>query len=66
MIALKLKEILSERRMTQKQLAELTGIHEGTVSELVRDVKTAIYKEHLDKIMDVLDIKDVGKIIKKE
>jgi putative transcriptional regulator len=64
-IYLRLKDLLKSRGITQKQLAEMTGIHESTISDMIRDYRTALNKEHLDKIMDVLEIKDFNTILER-
>jgi putative transcriptional regulator len=65
-IYLKLKELLQRKGITQKQLAEMTGLHESTLSDLTRDTRTAINKKHLELIMTALDIKDFNEILEKK
>lgn len=62
-VSIKLEEILKKRRMTQKELASLAGIRESTISEIVRNSRTAINKEHLCKIAEVLEISDIGELL---
>jgi putative transcriptional regulator len=61
-IRLKLKELLEKRGMTQKELAEKAHLREAAVSELARDIKTVYNKEHLEKIMEVLNVTSVDDI----
>ena len=51
-VKLKVKEILEERKITQKKLAEVSGIRESTISDIVRGARTVINFEHLSKIAD--------------
>ncbi|MBR3952023.1 MAG: helix-turn-helix transcriptional regulator [Oscillospiraceae bacterium] len=62
-VKLRLKEILEEKEITQKKLAEMAGIRESTVSDIVRGTRTVINFEHLGKIATALDIDDIRKII---
>ena len=41
-VKLKVKEILEERKITQKKLAEVSGIRESTISDIVRGARTVI------------------------
>ncbi len=49
--------------MTQKKLAEISGIRESTISDIVRGARTVINFEHLGKIATALEIDDIGQII---
>ena len=49
-VRLKVKEALEERNIKQKDLAEMAGIRESTISEIVRGTRTVINFEHLAKI----------------
>lgn len=62
-VKVKVKEILEERRVTQKKLAELSGIRESTISDIVRGSRTVINFEHLSKIAEALEITDIRDII---
>lgn len=62
-VKVKVKEILEERRVTQKKLAELSGIRESTISDIVRGSRTVINFEHLSKIAEALGITDIRDII---
>lgn len=63
MIRLKLKEVLRKKGMTQKELSEISGINETTISFMSRDTSSVINKENLAKIMKALDIQDISEII---
>jgi putative transcriptional regulator len=59
----KLKDILHERNISQKELAEMTGLREATISELANNTRTTLNKAHIIKIMQVLDLKELGELI---
>jgi putative transcriptional regulator len=59
----KLRELLERRGMTQKELAELTGIREATISEMVNDSRSVYNKTHIVKVMDALNVTDLNEIL---
>lgn len=63
LVRVKVKELLEERNMTQKTLAQLSGIRESTISDIVRGTRTVINFEHLSKIAETLQILDISQII---
>ncbi len=50
MIKIHLSKLLGERRMSQKQLSELTGIRRNAINEWYNEIATSIKFEHIDKI----------------
>ena len=58
----RLKEILVEREMTQKQLAKLTDLRENTISEMVKNTRDSINREHIGKIAKALNITDPSQL----
>ena len=62
-VKLRVKELLDEKGITQKKLAELAGVRESTKSDIVRGSRTVINFEHLSKIATALEISDIRKII---
>lgn len=62
-VKLRVKELLEEKGLTQKKLAELAGMRESTISDIVRGTRTVINFEHLGKIATALEISDIRKII---
>ncbi len=62
-VKLRVKELLEEKELTQKKLAELAGVRESTISDIVRGSRTVINFEHLGKIATALEISDIRKII---
>jgi len=60
---LRIKEILEKRNLTQKELAEMSGLRTASISEMANNSRTVINKAHLAKIMDALDITDLSEIL---
>lgn len=59
----KVKELLEERNITQKKLAQISGIRESTISDIVRGTRTVINFEHLSKIAEALEIDNISQLI---
>lgn len=55
MIRILLSSLLGERKMSQAELAKLTGIRPNTISELYHEFAERINLEHLDLICEALD-----------
>jgi putative transcriptional regulator len=64
-IKIKLKEILKERGISQRELARLTGLRPNTISHLCSDQVDRIYLSTLVKVCKVLDI-DIQELIEVE
>jgi len=62
-VKLKVKEALENRELSQKKLAELSGIRESTISDIVRGTRTVINFEHLSKIAKALEVIDIRELI---
>ena len=62
-LKLKVKELLEERNITQKKLAQISGIRESTISDIVRGTRTVINFEHLSKIAEALEIDNISQLI---
>ena len=62
-VKLRVKELLEEEGITQNKLAEMAGVRESTISDIVRGTRTVINFEHLGKIATALEISDIRKII---
>lgn len=62
-IHLRLKELLDERRINQKDLARMTGIRESTISDLCRGTRTVMNYAHIAKIAEVLNVTDIRDLI---
>jgi transcriptional regulator with XRE-family HTH domain len=63
-IYLSLKPVLERKGITQKQLAQMTGLREATISEMARNMRSDINKEHLALIMNALKVYDITEFIK--
>ena len=62
-VKLKVKEAIEERGLTQKRLAEKSGLRESTVSDIVRGSRTVINFEHLSKIAEALEVDSITELI---
>ena len=62
-VKLKVKELLEERNITQKKLAQISGIRESTISDIVRGTRTVLNFEHLSKIAEALEIDNLSQLI---
>lgn len=62
MVRIHLSKLLGEKRMTQKQLSELTGIRPNTINEWYHDIAVSLRVEHIDRICEVLDC-SVGELL---
>lgn len=62
-VKLKVKEALESRKLSQKKLAEMSGIRESTISAIVRGTRTVINFEHLSKIAEALEVTDIRELI---
>lgn len=62
-VKLRVKELLEEKGITQKKLAEMAGVRESTISDIVRGTRTVINFEHLGKIATALEINNIREII---
>lgn len=55
MVKFHLSKLLGEKRMTQKELSQKTGIRNSTINEYYNEIAISIKFEHIDKICEVLD-----------
>ncbi|MFR8493993.1 MAG: helix-turn-helix domain-containing protein [Mediterraneibacter gnavus] len=62
-VKLEVKDALEKRELSQKRLAEMSGIRESTISDIVRGTRTVINFEHLSKIAEALEITDIRELI---
>lgn len=65
-IEFKLKEILSDRGMTQRELVEKTGLRPNAISEMVNNQRTTINREHAAVVAEALEIEDLNELLKIE
>lgn len=61
----RLKVLLAERDMNQKDLAEKTGITTRLISEIANNKVKMYPKEALEKIMVALEINDLGELLQR-
>jgi transcriptional regulator with XRE-family HTH domain len=62
-VELRLDTVLKQRGMTQKELAELTGIRPAAISQLTRGFVDRLNLDHIARIANALDIKDIRELI---
>lgn len=62
-IKLQVGSLLKSIGMTQKELSHKTGIRESTISVICRGTQTCVNYEHLSKIAEALDVKDISKLL---
>jgi len=61
-VRLKLKKILTDRRITQKELSQKTGLRQNAISEMVNNQRSTINREQLALICKTLEITDMNEI----
>lgn len=54
MVRIHLSKLLGEKRMSQKQLADLTGIRPNTINEWYHEITPSLRVEHIDRVCEVL------------
>ena len=64
-ITIKLKEILKERDLSQRELARMTGLRPNTINHLCSDNVDRVYLSTLETVCKVLDI-DIQELIEVE
>ncbi|WNF06366.1 helix-turn-helix transcriptional regulator [Brevibacillus borstelensis] len=62
-LRVRLKEVLKERGMTQKELAALTSLRENTISEVANNTRKTIDRTVIAIIADALNIKDLNELL---
>lgn len=65
MIRIHVSEWLGKKKMTQKELAELTGIRPATISALYHETAKRIEIDQIEKICEVFDC-EPGELITRE
>ncbi|PEL13807.1 helix-turn-helix transcriptional regulator [Bacillus sp. AFS017336] len=63
---IRLKEILIERNIDQKQLADMTGLTTRTISELCTNKTQRYPKMAIGKIAEALEIEDLNDLFQLE
>lgn len=65
-IKIRLKEVLKNRGITQKQLEEMSGVPQARISKLCSDDRKEVNLYMLEKIADALGIKDISILMQLE
>lgn len=67
-IQIELQQLLTERAMSQRKLAELTGIKQPTINKMCQGTLLHFPLDSLEKICEVLDceISDILKLEKEQ
>jgi len=65
-LKLKLDKLMSEKQYNTRQLSELTGIRWNTIDDMAKNKAKHWSVENLEKIMQVLEIKDINLLIENE
>lgn len=63
-LELRLKELLKERDMEQKDLVELTGLTTRTISEMTNNKLKRYPKDALEKVMIALELREPNELFK--
>lgn len=62
-LELRLDEVLKERGLTQKDLAEMTGIRPNAISNLARGIVERVTIDHIERIATALEIDDINELM---
>ncbi|PZT54340.1 MULTISPECIES: helix-turn-helix domain-containing protein [Paenibacillus] len=65
-VKIKLKEVLKQRNLTQKQLESMSGVSQARISKLAKADRQEVNLDMLTKIAAALDIKDISELIQFE
>lgn len=57
MIKMKLHLLMAEKRMSQKDVSQKTGIHTPTINKYFHDTYQRIDKEHIEKLCKLFNCK---------
>ncbi|MET3507639.1 helix-turn-helix domain-containing protein [Halalkalibacter oceani] len=62
-VEIRLKDVLESRGITQKELAQKTGIRPAAISSLVRGYIERLNIDHIERIAEALEIEDINDLI---
>ena len=62
MLEVKLKKILEERNISQKQLVDMTKLRANAISEIANNQRTTVNREQISLICKALEITDMNEI----
>ncbi|MBU8715440.1 helix-turn-helix transcriptional regulator [Brevibacillus parabrevis] len=63
-VVLCVRELLEKHNLTQQELSSMTGIAQSTISPMVRNVKERVDLDHIRRIAEALNIRDMNEIIR--
>lgn len=61
-VRIKLADLLKDRKMTQAELAKLSEVRPNAISNLCRGYVDRISIEHIEKLCEALQLKDVSEL----
>lgn len=59
-----LKDVLKRKGVSQKELAEMTGIRPAAISELANNMRSSINREHIEIIAEALNLQRLDELIR--
>lgn len=62
-LKLRIKVLLAERDMHQKDLAEMTGLSTRLISDMANNKVKMYSKDALEKIINAFELKDINELI---
>lgn len=62
-VEIRLKAVLAERDITQKDLAKMTGIRPNAISMMARGYVERLNLDHIARIADALNITDIRELV---
>ncbi|GER71306.1 transcriptional regulator [Weizmannia acidilactici] len=62
-LVVRLDRVLSDRNLTQKELAKMTGLRPASISELYNNQRKSINREHIEKIAEALSITEISELM---
>ena len=63
MIKIKLKRLLAEKEITQKNLEKMSGVYQPIISAYCKNKTNSISLSTLNKICKALNVKDISEIL---
>ncbi|MBC1935940.1 helix-turn-helix transcriptional regulator [Listeria grandensis] len=62
-VVVNLKSLVEKHGISMKELSRLADIEPAILSKLVNNKRQSIYFDHIARIADALDVKDIREII---
>lgn len=62
-VEMRLKELVTERGISLRELARLSDIEPSIVNKLANNKREKVYLAHIERIAEALDISDISEII---